>query len=95
MRTKTPPENETHDMFRSRLENMIDMRHELVRLGELVDRGLFEAEFGPRYAETGGCLARPVRLMVGPRHLKHIHGLSDGAVVSGWVGNPYWQHLKR
>ena len=54
MPPKSPPENETPDMFSSRLENMIDMRHELVRLGELVDWRLFEAEFGPHYAETGG-----------------------------------------
>ena len=81
-------------MFRSRLEHMIDMRLELVRLGELVDWNLFEAEFGAHYAETGGCPARPVRLMVGLQYLKHIHGLSDEAVVSGWVENPYWQHVK-
>ena len=93
MPPKSPPENETPDMFSSRLENMIDMRHSLVRLGELVDWGLFEAEFGPHYAETGGCPARPVRLMVGLQYLKHIHGLSDEAVVSGWVENPYWQHF--
>lgn len=93
MRPKSPPENETHDMFRNRLENLIDMGHELAALGELFDWGLFEAEFGPRYAETGGCPARPVRLMVGLQYLKHIHGLSDEAVVSGWVENPYWQHF--
>ena len=80
-------------MFRNRLENLIDMRHELVRLGGLVEWGLFEAQFGPHYAETGGCPARPVRLMVGLQYLKHIHGLSDEAVVSGWVENPYWQHF--
>ena len=81
-------------MFRGRLDNMIDMRHELVRLAGLVDRELFEAEFGTRYCGEGGCPAKPVRLMVGLRYLKHMHGLSDEAVVSGWVENPCRRHFR-
>ncbi len=26
-------------------------------------------------------------------YLKHRYGLSDAAVVSGWVENPYWQSV--
>ena len=46
MPPKSPPENVTPDMSSSRLEDMMAMRLELVRLEELVDWGLFEAEFG-------------------------------------------------
>ncbi len=31
--------------------------------------------------------------MVGLHYLKHCYGLSDEAVVSGWVENPYWQYV--
>ena len=93
MRPKAPPEKETDDMFRQRLENMINMDHELVKLGEMVDWRRFDEAFGALYAERKGCPGKPVRLMVGLLYLKHIHGLSDGAVVAGWVENPYRQRF--
>lgn len=43
MRPKSPPENETMDMFRNRLDNMIDMRHELMRLADQKREQLTEA----------------------------------------------------
>jgi hypothetical protein len=35
----------------------------------------------------------PIRLMAGVHYLKHVFGLSDEAVVKGWVENPYWQYF--
>lgn len=78
------------DLFRSRLEQMIDMRHALVRLSGLVDWGFFDGRFEPLYAETGRPGVR-TRLMVGLHLLKHMHGLSDEAVCALWVENPYFQ----
>ena len=46
----TPADGET-DMFRNRLDNMNDMRHELVRLARLIDWKRFDAAFGDLYAE--------------------------------------------
>jgi IS5 family transposase len=46
----TPADGET-DMFRSRLDNMIDMRHKLVRLARLIDWKRFDEAFGGLYAE--------------------------------------------
>ena len=46
----TPSAGET-DMFRNRLDNMIDMRHELVRLAGLIDWKRFDEAFGGLYAE--------------------------------------------
>jgi IS5 family transposase len=40
----TPADGET-DMFRNRLDNMIDMRHELVRLAKLIDWKRFDEAF--------------------------------------------------
>ena len=78
------------DLFRSRLEQIINMRHELVRLAGLVDWRFFDQRFSALYSEAG----RPgvaTRLMVGLHVLKHMHGLSDEAVCERWVSDPYFQ----
>ena len=81
------------DLFRSRLDNMINQRHELCRLAKLIDWPVFDAVFGSLYSPDKGCPGKPTRLMVGLHYLKHIHNLSDEEVVSGWVENPYWQYF--
>lgn len=78
------------DLFQSRLDQMINMRHELVRLAGLIDWAFFDQRFEPLYAETGRP-GVPTRLMVGLHLLKHIHDLSDEAVCGRWVENPYFQ----
>ena len=67
------------DLFRSKLKSIIDLRHELVRLGELIDWGRLEAHFAPYYKEAGRP-GSPIRLVVGLHLLKHIEGLSDEVV---------------
>lgn len=85
----TPSRSET-DMFRNRLENMIDMRHELVRLAGLIDWKRFDDAFGSLYAEKGRP-GLPTRLMVGLHLLKHARGISDDQVCAQWVENAYFQ----
>jgi len=74
-RISTPADGET-DMFRNRLDNMIDMRHELVRLAGLIDWERFDEAFGDLYAEKGRP-GLPTRLMVGLHLVKHARGVSD------------------
>ncbi|MGD9949404.1 MAG: hypothetical protein AB7U29_13140 [Desulfobulbus sp.] len=52
------------EMFRNRLENILNRRHELYRLSGIIKWEMFEQEFGKLYAEEGrpGC---PILLMVG------------------------------
>ena len=81
----TPSRSET-DMFRNRLENMIDMRHELVLLAGLIDWKRFDDAFGSLYAEKGRP-GLPTRLMVGLHLLKRnypgpCHGLRS---LNLWV----------
>jgi IS5 family transposase len=77
-------------MFRNRLENMIDMRHELVRLARLINWQRFDEAFGPLYAEQGRP-GLPTRLMAGLHLLKHARGLSDEQVCAAWLENAYFQ----
>ena len=81
------------DLFRERLDNMLNQRHALYRLADLIEWSVFDREFGALYCPDNGCPGKPMRLMVGLQYLKHCYGLSDEAVVSGWVENPYWQYF--
>ena len=85
----TPADGET-DMFRNRLDNMIDMRHELARLARLIDCKRFDEAFGTLYAEKGRP-GLPTRLMVGLHLLKHARGVSDDQVCAQWIENAYFQ----
>ena len=81
------------DLFRERLDNMLNQRHALYRLADLMEWSVFDEELGSLYCPDNGCPGKPTRLMVGLQYLKHVYGLSDEAVVSGWVENPYWQYF--
>jgi hypothetical protein len=71
----TPADGESA-LFRNRLDNLIDMRHEFVRLSGLIDWRHFDEAFGTLYAEKGR-LGLPTRLMVELHLIKHTRALSD------------------
>ena len=92
MKPRTLPELPTDDLFRNRLENLIDPRHELVKLAAVIDWERFCREWGESFCEHG----RPAiatRLIAGLHYLKHTYGLSDEQVVQRWAENPYWQYF--
>ncbi len=93
MTPEKPHKPASPDLFRNRLDNMLNHRHELYRLADLIDWSLFDAEFGNLYCPDNGCPAKATRLMVGLQYLKHIYGMSDEAVLRRWVENPYWQYF--
>lgn len=82
-----------HDLFRTELANLIDQRHELVRLAELIDWQAFANEWSPQFVSTTGRPALPTRLMASLLYLKHVYALSDEDTVERWSENPYWQHF--
>src|SRR3954463_1502776 len=89
-----PPERrETgeQDLFRSRLDQIIDLKHPLVALGRTVDWGFLEREFGAVYTDDPGRPPLPTRLMAGLAILKHTYDLSDEGLCERWVENPYYQ----
>jgi IS5 family transposase len=73
------------------LVNIIDQRHELVSLGELIDWNRFDEAFGAFYDDQKGRTGLPTRLMAGLHLLKHMKGYSDEEVCSTWLENPYFQ----
>jgi len=80
------------EMFRLLLEDFIDMRHELVLLGNEIDWSYFEKEFAPYYSNTGAPSV-PIRLMVGCLMLKHLFNLGDERIPEVWVRDVYFQHF--
>jgi IS5 family transposase len=86
-----PPEQD--DLLRPRLVDLIDMRHELVKLASLIDWEFFEREWAGFFPSTTGRPATSPRLVAGLLYLQHAFRLSDEAVVARWVENPYYQHF--
>lgn len=92
MRPHSNEKNRQADLFRSQLDQIINLKHELVILGQLIDWLHLEKKFGAFYHETG----RPgvsTRLMVGIHILKQMYCLSDEGVCERWVHDPYFQHF--
>jgi IS5 family transposase len=89
-KSRTP---EQDDLLRPRLTEMIDMRHELVRLEALIDWEFFEQEWAGFFPSHTGRPATSPRLVAGLLYLQHAYGLSDEAVVARWVETPYYQHF--
>ena len=88
-----PRPAEQDDLLRPRLVDMIDMRHELVKLAGLIDWEVFERQWSGFFPSTTGRPATPPRLVAGLLYLQHAFRLSDEAVVARWVENPYFQHF--
>ena len=82
-----------NDLFRNRLDNLIDLRHELVRLADTLDWSAFEEQWGLLFEDKRGAPALPTRMVAGLQYLKHIYKLSDEDVVRRWVENPYYQYF--
>ncbi|WP_108803369.1 IS5 family transposase [Xanthomonas fragariae] len=96
MRTRRPAAEDrpADELFRSRLENQIDLRHPLARLSQRMPWTALEQALSSRLPATqagGGRPALPVRLIAGLLYLKHAYDLSDEAVCERWLENPYWQ----
>ncbi len=81
------------DLFRSRLDQILNMRHELVQLAQAIDWSVLEAHFGVVYSDGPGGPPLPTRLMAGLAILKHTFDLSDDELCARWIENPYFQYL--
>ena len=79
------------DLFRARLDQILDMKHALVKLAGQIDWGFLEKAFGETYEESVGRPALATRLMAGLAILKHSYSLSDEGLCERYVENPYFQ----
>ena len=80
-------------MFRSRLDQIINLKHALVRLSKTVSWSFIEGKCGEVYADGPGMPPLPTRLMAGLAILKYTFDLSDEELCDRWVENPYFQYF--
>ncbi len=93
MRPRERRESGEQDLFRSRLDQVINMDHALVKLARTIDWRFLEEKFGAVYADGTGRPPLPTRLMAGLAILKHTYNLSDEVVCEQWIENPYYQYF--
>jgi IS5 family transposase len=87
------PQYEKPDLFKNRLDQMIDMRHPLVVLSQRIDWSVFEKEFGNTYHDSEGRPGAAIRIYAGLHYLKHTYDESDESVLYRSLENPYWQYF--
>jgi IS5 family transposase len=92
MQPKTS-EDKQGRIFQSRLDQMIDMEHVVVRLSKKINWQSLEKKLGEVYIPDKGRPGLPTRLMAGLHYLKGMFALSDERVVEGFLENPYWQYF--
>lgn len=86
-----PRTPENNDLFRQRLDELVNLSHPLVQLAQHIDWSVFEHGWVGFFPSHRGRPATRPRLVAGLLYLQHTFALSDEAVVWGWVENPYWQ----
>jgi IS5 family transposase len=82
MRPKSEPKQPQRELFQIDLEQLIDMNHPLVRLGQYIDWDGFAATLGGSYHPTQGAPGISTRLMVALHYLKYQTDLSDEDVAA-------------
>ncbi|HLW93268.1 MAG TPA: IS5 family transposase [Roseiarcus sp.] len=91
MRPKERRDSGQNDLFKARLDQIVDLGHPLAKLAASIDWGFLERTLGAVYTDAPGQPPLPTRLMAGLAILKHMHDLSDEALCARWLENPYYQ----
>jgi IS5 family transposase len=92
MRPKKHATTGESDLFRARLDQIINMKHELVQLAGKLDWDWLDNQIAPLFSDQGRP-ATPTRFMIGLLLLKHIFALSDEQVCERWIYDPYFQYF--
>jgi len=93
MKPREPVDDGRQDLFRARLDQIIDMKHPKVVLARAIDWDWLAEEIGAVYKDGRGYPPLPVRLMAGLHILKYMDDLSDEEVCRRFVENPYYQYF--
>jgi len=93
MLKKNPRIAAQDELFKVRLEVLIDARHELVKLADVIDWDGLAGDLSGFYCADNGRPGGSIRLMAGLCFLKDMKGLSDEELCAVWCENPYFQHF--
>jgi IS5 family transposase len=86
-------ERKTLEIFKVRLEEIINKLHPLVRLSDTMNWKKLEEKLSEKYAEKMGAPGKEIRLMVGLQYLKYMYNESDEMIVQKFIENPYYQYF--
>ena len=92
MRPKQQQKARHDDLFRARLDQIINLKHALVALADKIDWAWLDQQLADCFSDQGRP-AEPVRFMLGMFMLKHTYALSDEQVWERWVHDPYFQYF--
>ena len=93
MKPKAPNHDNQDDLYRSRLDQILNREHPLFVLADQIDWSVFDNKFGNLYSENKGRPGKPTRLMVGLHYLKHAYNESDESIVARLLENGYCQYF--
>src|SRR5205807_6292502 len=88
-----PRDDRQDDLFRPSLNEIINLRHPLVRLAGEIEWDFLAGRFSSVCGVGPGQPPLPTRLVAGLFILKQTHNLSDEALCDRWVENPYFQYF--
>ena len=80
------------NLFKTRLTDLINLEHPLVKLSQEISWDKMELEFQNLYSEQGRP-SIPIRKIAGLLLLKEMFKESDESVVERWIENAYWQYF--
>jgi IS5 family transposase len=90
---KPKKQYEESQLFQSRLDQIIDLKHSLCILAKQIDWDYFDQKFGNQYSDTVGRPGISTRIMISLHYLKYTFNESDESVVIRFLENPYWQYF--
>ena len=90
---KIKPDSQ-QNLFKTRLTNLINLGHPLVKLAAEVSWDKMEMEFQNLYSDQGRP-SIPIRKIAGLLLLKEMFKESNESVVERWIEKPYWQYFTR
>jgi IS5 family transposase len=90
---KPKNEQKSLEIFKVRLEEIINKAHPLVKLSESLNWKTLEGKLSSKYSDKMGAPGKEIRLMVGLQYLKYMYNESDEMIVQKFVENPYYQYF--
>ena len=90
---KPRKEKKTLEIFKVRLEEIINKEHPLVKLTETINWKKLEEKLSKKYSDRMGAPGKEIRLMAGLQYLKYMYNESDEMIVEKFVENPYYQYF--
>lgn len=86
-------QQKTLEIFKVRLEEIINKAHPLVKLSESINWQLLEEKLSKMYSEKMGALGKQIGLMVDYKYSKYMYNQSDEMIVAKFGENPYYQYF--